>query len=115
MNRLYYGDNLDVLKQSVQAESVDLVYLDPPFNSNRSYNVIFNRHQISPDDDSAQIQAFDDTWRWTPATDQQYAAYVGGELPNLVADALGAFRTLLGENDAMAYLVNMGSPGIDVG
>jgi DNA modification methylase len=107
VNRLYYGDNLDVLKQSVQAESVDLVYLDPPFNSNRGYNVIFARHDTTADADSAQIQAFDDTWRWTPATDEQFASYVGGDLPNEVADALTAFRTLLGENDAMAYLVNM--------
>lgn len=107
MNRLYYGDNLDVLKQHVQAGTADLVYLDPPFNSNRSYNVIFNRSDTVPDADAAQIQAFDDTWRWTPVTDQQYAEYVGGSLPNEVADALTAMHTLLGENDAMAYLVNM--------
>lgn len=107
LNRLFYGDNLEVLRQSVQAGSVDLVYLDPPFNSNRSYNVIFNRHQTTVDDDAAQIQAFDDTWRWTPTTELQYGGYIRGELPNSVADALTAFRTLLGENDAMAYLVNM--------
>lgn len=106
-NRLYYGDNLDVLRQHVAAATVDLVYLDPPFNSNRSYNVIFNRHDVMGDADAAQIQAFDDTWRWTPVTEQQYSAYTTGELPNAVADALSAFRTLLGENDAMAYLVNM--------
>ncbi len=107
LNRLFYGDNLDVLRQSIPANSIDLVYLDPPFNSARSYNVIFDRHQIEPNADAAQIQAFDDTWSWTPVTEQQYASYVGGELPNRVADALTAFRTLLGENDAMAYLVNM--------
>ncbi len=106
-NRLFYGDNLDVLRQHVPAASVDFVYLDPPFNSNRSYNVIFNRHDVMRDADSAQIQAFDDTWRWTPVTDQQYSEYISGELPNGVADALAAFRTLLGENDALAYLVNM--------
>ncbi len=107
MNRLFYGDNLDVLKQSIPASSVDLVYLDPPFNSARSYNVIFDRHQIEPNADAAQIQAFDDTWKWTPVTEQQYTIYISGDLPNEVADALTAFRTLLGENDAMAYLVNM--------
>lgn len=106
-NQLYYGDNLDVLRQHVSAGTVDLVYLDPPFNSNRGYNVIFDRHDVTGDADSAQIQAFDDTWRWTPITEQQYTSYIGGELPNAVADALSAFRTLLGENDAMAYLVNM--------
>ncbi len=107
MNRLFYGDNLEVLRQRIPADSVDLAYLDPPFNSNRNYNVIFSRHEISPNDDAAQIQAFDDTWRWTPVTEQQYATYVAGELPDRVANALTAFRTLLGENDAMAYLVNM--------
>lgn len=107
MNRLFYGDNLDVLRQHVHAETVDLVYLDPPFNSNRSYNVIFNRHDVVADPDQAQIQAFDDTWKWSPVTEQQYVDYVSGELPTEVADALRAFHTLLGRNDAMAYLVNM--------
>jgi DNA modification methylase len=103
--KLFYGDNLEILPGLADG-SVDLVYLDPPFNSNRSYNVIFARHAGT--DAAAQIQAFDDTWHWTPVTDQQYDRYViAGELPARVADALTAFRTLLGENDAMAYLVNM--------
>lgn len=106
-NKLFFGDNLAVLKQHVSAGTVDLVYLDPPFNSNRSYNVIFARHNVTADADSAQIQAFDDTWAWTPVTEQQYQSYTTGELPNEVADALTSFRTLLGENDALAYLVNM--------
>ena len=108
MNKLYYGDNLDILP-GLADESVDLVYLDPPFNSNRSYNVIFGRHPGDGNDDaSAQIQAFDDTWHWTPVTDQQYQRYaLAGELPEQVGEALTAFRMLLGENDAMAYLVNM--------
>ncbi len=107
LNRLYYGDNLDVMRQHIPAATVDLVYLDPPFNSNRSYNVIFNRHDVTGDAGAAQIQAFDDTWHWTPVTEQQYLTYTTGDLPSAVADALTAFRTLLGENDAMAYLVNM--------
>jgi DNA modification methylase len=108
INKLFYGDNLEVLREHVADESVDLVYLDPPFNSNRSYNVIFSRHAGDTDDAAAQIEAFDDTWHWTPVTDQQYQRYaLAGELPPRVADALTAFRTLLGENDAMAYLVNM--------
>lgn len=106
-NRLYYGDNLNVLEQRIGSETVDLVYLDPPFNSNRDYNVIFSRHKTTSDDNAAQIQAFGDTWAWTPTTSQQYERYVNGTLPNLVAEALTAFRALLGENDAMAYLVNM--------
>lgn len=71
-NALMYGDNLDVLRKSVASESVDLVYLDPPFNSNRSYNVIFSRK--ASNSDTAQIQAFDDTWRWTQVTEEQYIA-----------------------------------------
>ncbi len=100
------GDNLEVLKKHIADESVDLIYLDPPFNSARNYNVIFNRHDTK-DDASAQIEAFEDTWTWTPTTDQQYQEYVNGGLPPKVADALTAMRTLLGENDASAYLVNM--------
>jgi DNA modification methylase len=80
---------------------------EPPFNSNRGYNVIFANRDTLPSADAAQIQAFDDTWHWTPVTDQQYTAAVNGELPGRVADVLVAMRTLLGENDAMAYLVNM--------
>lgn len=107
MNKLFYGDNLEVLREHVASASVDLIYLDPPFNSNRSYNVIFGRDSTDGDV-AAQIQAFDDTWQWTPITEQQYERYVlAGELPLKVADALAAFRTLVGENDALAYIVNM--------
>ncbi len=106
LNKLYYGDNLDVIREQIGSNSVDLVYLDPPFNSNRAYNVVFAEHTGS-NGAAAQIQAFDDTWHWTPVTEQQYSNYIGGALPSKVADALTAFRTLLGENDALAYLVNM--------
>ncbi|GAA1782207.1 site-specific DNA-methyltransferase [Nostocoides veronense] len=106
-DKLFYGDNLEVMRQHIADESVDLVYLDPPFNSNRGYNVIFNRHDTRQMDDTAQIQAFDDTWHWTPVTDQQYLDAINGGLPAKVSDALVAMHTLLGENDAMAYLVNM--------
>lgn len=103
---LYYGDNLEVLREHVGPGTVDLVYLDPPFNSNRNYNVIFARraHKAA---DAAQIQAFEDTWHWTPETDAQYHDAVAGGAPMAVADALHAMHSLLGENDAMAYLVNM--------
>lgn len=107
VNCLYYGDNLDILREHIATESIDLIYLDPPFNSNRNYNVIFARHDIVEDPNSAQIQAFGDTWRWTPVTDEQFSEAVSGGLPNEAADALTAMRALLGENDAMAYLVNM--------
>lgn len=105
MNWLYYGDNLGCLAR-MPTQSVDLVYLDPPFNSNRSYNVIFGRNGHHRDDAAAQIHAFDDTWHWTTATAHQlYRA--ADEMPPQVAEALMAFSVLLGENDAMAYLVNM--------
>ena len=61
-NRLYYGDNLEVLRESIADERVDLIYLDPPFNSNASYNVLFKGP--SGDESPAQIEAFDDTWHW---------------------------------------------------
>lgn len=106
-NHLYYGDNLEVLAK-LPAESVDLVYLDPPFNSARNYNVIFSRSgEAASTDVGAQIQAFEDTWSWDQEVEDAYGQYVGGSLPNRVAEALTAFHTLLGENDALAYLVNM--------
>lgn len=105
-NTLYYGDNLDVLHEHIPDESIDLVYLDPPFNSNRNYNVLFSKHDIAGAD-QAQIQAFGDTWRWTPVTEEQFVDLIGGGLPMRVADTLSAFRMMLGENDTMAYLVNM--------
>jgi site-specific DNA-methyltransferase (adenine-specific) len=63
-NVLYYGDNLDILRKYIPDESVDLVYLDPPFNSNRDYNVIFRDE--SGNATSAQLLAFEDTWHWGP-------------------------------------------------
>jgi DNA modification methylase len=104
---LYYGDNLEVLREKIASESVDLVYLDPPFKSNRNYNVIFAKHDVYHNGDAAQIKAFNDTWHWTPATEAQYQVAIAGGVPAKVADALTAMRLLLGENDAMAYLVMM--------
>ena len=63
MNRLYFGDNLPILRENIADESVDLVYLDPPFNSNATYNVLFRER--SGEDSAAQITAFEDTWRWS--------------------------------------------------
>lgn len=105
-NQLYFGDNLGILRQYIADETVDLVYLDPPFNSNRNYSVIFNKQGASDEAASAQIEAFEDTWHWTHTTAQQFSDFVVNA-PGAVADALTAFRTMLGENDAMAYLVNM--------
>jgi len=106
-SHLYFGDNLEVLREYVPSASVDLVYLDPPFNSNRNYNVIFARSDRVADANQAQIQAFDDTWRWSPVTEQQYHEMLAGSVPSRVADTMRALHALLGENDALAYLVNM--------
>jgi site-specific DNA-methyltransferase (adenine-specific) len=62
MNQLYYGDNLQVLREHLADESVDLIYLDPPFNSKRDYNLLFKVQ--SGHDSEAQIEAFEDTWHW---------------------------------------------------
>lgn len=104
-NRLYYGDNLDVLRGHVADECIDLIYLDPPFNSNRSYNVLFKSHG---QESEAQIEAFDDTWHWSQQAEEQYAALVtGGGAPVKVAEAIEAMRKLLGTNDVLAYMVMM--------
>jgi site-specific DNA-methyltransferase (adenine-specific) len=104
-NRLYYGDNLKVLPEKIGDESVDLIYLDPPFNSKRDYSAIFSKDKTE-DEAAAQIRAFEDTWHWTPATEATFDSFID-TLPGNLVDALYAFRQLLGENDAMAYLVNM--------
>ena len=69
-NTLYYGDNLQVLREYISDESVDLIYLDPPFNSNASYNVLFR--EKTGEESPAQIQAFTDTWEWAQETERTY-------------------------------------------
>ncbi|WP_102145510.1 DNA methyltransferase [Mycobacterium hubeiense] len=105
MNRLYFGDNLEVLDEHVDDGSVDLVYLDPPFNSNRNYSVIFGRNR-AVDESAAQIQAFEDTWRWTHTT-EVLLGQLSQTAPRRVAGTLSGFYTLLEESEALAYLVNM--------
>lgn len=102
-NLLYYGDNLDVMRRHIKDETVDLVYLDPPFNSNTNYNVLFAEKDGSKA--ASQIQAFSDTWTWNQESESVFAEIVtaGGR----VADCLQAFRTFLGECDMLAYLVMM--------
>jgi DNA modification methylase len=102
-NTLYYGDNLDIMRRYVADESVDLVYLDPPFNSNATYNVLFAEQDGSQA--ASQIKAFEDTWRWDQGAERAYQEIVeaGGD----VSRALQAFRTLLGESNMMAYLAMM--------
>ena len=105
LNRLYYGDNLRVLRDEIGPESVDLIYLDPPFNSNRSHNV-FLKTPLGEESD-AQIEAFRDTWTWNTATSKQYDVLTEGRESQDMARVLRAMYELLGPSDVMAYLVMM--------
>jgi DNA modification methylase len=102
-NLLYYGDNLDVLRRHVADESVDLVYLDPPFNSAQDYNVLFKERNGT--ESAAQIRAFEDTWRWDQVAARAYQEIVEGG--GKVAQAMIAFHSYLGANDMLAYLAMM--------
>jgi DNA modification methylase len=102
-NTLYYGDNLDILRRNVPDGSVDLVYLDPPFNSNASYNVLFSAQDGTRS--AAQIKAFEDTWRWDQAAAYDYQKTV--EQGGPVSQAMQAFHTLLGPSNMLAYLAMM--------
>ena len=106
-NTLYYGDNLDILRQHVGDESVDLVYLDPPFNSNANYNVLFKER--SGEESPAQIKAFTDTWEWTQESERTFEQEIvlNPETPPNVKDMITAFRQFIGSNAMMAYLVMM--------
>src|SRR5215218_3105878 len=104
MNRLFYGDNLTVLRKNIADESVDLIYLDPPFNSNASYNVLFKAP--SGEQSAAQIEAFEDTWHWNDSAERSFDEVVTG--PHSDASImLSAMRSALGTNDMMAYLAMM--------
>ena len=102
-NSLYYGDNLDILRRYVQDESADLIYLDPPFNSNQTYNVLFQEKDGSQS--ASQIKAFGDTWHWDETAARSYEETV--EAGGQTAEAMQAFRKLLGTNDMLAYMSMM--------
>ncbi len=103
MGTLYYGDNLDILRRYLKDESVDLVYLDPPFNSAQNYNAFFQEKDGSGA--ASQIRAFEDTWHWDIETKRAYDTVT--EQPGKVSDVMQAFYTFLGGNDMMAYLTMM--------
>ena len=103
-NALYFGDNLSILREHIPDESVDLIYLDPPFNSNATYNVLFR--EKSGEESAAQITAFDDTWHWDMGSEAAYREVVTDGPPKL-GDLLQAMRAFLGQNDMMAYLTMM--------
>ena len=101
-NHLYFGDNLDVLRRHIPSESVDLIYLDPPFNSKATYNVLFSERDGSRS--AAQINAFKDSWRWDEAAVQAYNESLasGGQIAEAVA-----LHGLLGDSNLMAYIAMM--------
>ena len=104
MNHLFYGDNLQVLRDSIQDASVDLIYLDPPFNSNASYNILFKGP--AGGNSAAQIEAFDDTWHWNDSAEAAFGDVM--RCGNAAASTmLRAMRSFLGDNDMMAYLAMM--------
>ena len=104
VNRLYFGDNLPILREDIADESVDLIYLDPPFNSNATYNVLFRER--SGEDSAAQITAFEDTWRWSIESEIAFREVVTSG-PQKLGDLLQAMRAFLGQNDMMAYITMM--------
>jgi site-specific DNA-methyltransferase (adenine-specific) len=103
-NRLYYGDNLDILRKYIADETVDLVYLDPPFNSNATYNVLFKAP--TGESSQSQIEAFDDTWHWNASAEQAFDEVMASGNSE-AAEMLRAMRSFLKENDMMAYLAMM--------
>jgi DNA modification methylase len=102
-NQLYYGDNLDVLRRHIDDETADLIYLDPPFNSNRDYNVLFQERDTKKS--HAQVQAFEDTWQWDQESSKMYHEVIqeGGS----VADTLSGLKESIGYSDMLAYLSMM--------
>lgn len=103
-NHLFYGDNLAILRKHVPDESVDLIYLDPPFNSNASYNVLFR--SPAGEQSKAQIEAFEDTWHWNQTAEEAFDQVMSSGVAD-AAEMLRAMRGFLKENDLMAYLTMM--------
>ncbi|MEQ7154023.1 DNA methyltransferase [Brevundimonas aurifodinae] len=103
-NTLFYGDNLSILREHIADDSVDLIYLDPPFNSNANYNVLFRAP--GGEQSQSQIEAFEDTWHWNVSAERAYAEVLQSGTSD-AANMLAAMRSFLGTNDMMAYLAMM--------
>src|SRR5579863_10137688 len=99
---LFFGDNLRILEK-IPNEQFDLIYLDPPFNSDRNYYVLFKEGQ---GDSSAQIHAFEDTWEWTPQTIRLFEDLQNSRNPKIVI-LINSLAEFIGQNPMLAYLVNM--------
>lgn len=111
-NKLYFGDNLDILRDKIKDDFVDLIYLDPPFQSGRNYNQIFQAKQGEAKGATAQITAFEDTWQWGAEAENNYEGLLTGEINKAKAgqklvDLMKALRGYLGEVPMMAYLSMM--------
>ena len=104
-NTLYYGDNLEILRKYIKDESIDLIYLDPPFNSKANYNVLFKDES---GESKAQIQAFTDFWHWDEESAKTYDYLVTNpNVPAKVSNLISALHSFLGQNQMSAYLVMM--------
>lgn len=104
LNKIYFGDNLEIMRKHIKDESVDLIYLDPPFNSDQNYNIIFQEQNGSRS--KSQIKAFKDTWRWDKESAEAYYDMVEHG-PDSLSRVMQAFRTMIGESDLLAYLSMM--------
>jgi adenine specific DNA methylase Mod len=106
-NQLYYGDNLAVMRRKMKNESVDFCYIDPPFNSKRNYNQIYNNIGA---EDKAQAQAFVDTWTWDELADIGYAEIMANDAGLYAAktvDLIKGLQPVLGNDSLLAYLVSL--------
>ncbi|MBF0459146.1 MAG: restriction endonuclease [Nitrospirae bacterium] len=104
MNKLFYGDNLYILREHIPDDSVDLIYLDPPFNSKADYNILFKEQ--TGESSGAQITAFEDTWHWNEEAERTFQDIIDTAPANVV-EMITAFRRFVGLNDMMAYLIMM--------
>jgi site-specific DNA-methyltransferase (adenine-specific) len=111
MSYLYFGDNLEILRQHIPDESIDLIYLDPPFNSKRNYNQFFKTPK--GDESEAQAIAFRDTWSWTIQSEREFDDLKRSNYPHVMS-VLIALRSFLRESSTMAYLVMMASRLIEL-
>jgi len=103
VNKLYFGDNLSIMRENLQDESVDLIYLDPPFNSKATYNVLFAEKDGTQS--RAQITAFEDSWHWGEESQSAYERLI--QRSDKLSDLIEALYRFLGSNDMMAYLIMM--------
>jgi DNA modification methylase len=104
VGQLFYGDNLEILRQHITNDSIDLIYLDPPFNSKRGYNLLFKTPKGHESD--AQVTAFEDTWHWGEQAEKEFAELLHQSNTD-VAEMIQSLRRFLKESDVMAYLTMM--------